>query len=47
MKVGECGKWINCDFKLNKNLEVEVEILPYGGETKQQKRDRILNELGI
>lgn len=47
MKVGEWGKWINCDFKLNKDLEVEVEILPYGGETKQQKRDRILNELGI
>jgi hypothetical protein len=46
-KVGEWGKWINCDFKLNKDLEVEVEILPYGGETKQQKRDRILNELGI
>ena len=47
MKVGEWSKWINCEFKLNQDLQVDVEILPYGGETKQQKRDRILNELGI
>ena len=46
MKVGEWGKWINCEFKLNQDLQIDDEILPYG-ETKQQKRDRILNELGI
>ena len=47
MKVGEWGKWLNCEFKPNKYGIVEVEILQYGGETKQQKRDRILKELGI
>jgi hypothetical protein len=36
MKVGEWGKWINCEFKLNQDLEVEVEILQYGAETKQK-----------
>ena len=47
MKVGEWGKWLNCEFKPNKYGIVEVEILQYGGETRQQKRDRILKELGI
>ena len=47
MKVGEWGKWINCEFKLNQDLKVEVEILQYGAETKQQKRDKKLTELGI
>lgn len=44
-KVGEWGKWLNCEFKPNKDLEVEVEILPYRGETKKQKRDRLINEI--
>jgi hypothetical protein len=29
------------------NGVIEVEILQYGAETKRQKRDRILKELGI
>ena len=36
MKVGEWGKWLNCEFKPNKDLEVEVEILPYRGETNNK-----------
>ena len=45
MKVGELGKWLNCYFKANKDLEVEVEILPYRGETKKQRRDKLINDI--
>jgi hypothetical protein len=47
MKVGEWGKWKNHPFDKTDNGVIEVEILQYGAETKRQKRDRILKELGI
>jgi hypothetical protein len=44
-KVGEWGEWKSYDFEIPKSGIVEVEIIPFGSETKRQKRDRILRNL--
>lgn len=45
MKVGQCGKWKNYRFTPTSNGIIEVEIAPYGRETKRQKRDRLINKI--
>jgi hypothetical protein len=45
MKVGDWGKWKNHSFTPTSNGIIEVEIYPYGPETKRQKRDRLINEI--
>jgi hypothetical protein len=45
MKVGEWGKWKNHSFETTTNGIIEVEIAPYGRETKSQKRNRLINEI--
>ena len=45
MKVGEWGKWKNHIFTPTSNGIIEVEIYPYGSETKRQKRHKLLSEL--
>ncbi len=39
--------WEKSDFTPNKTNIIEVEVFQYGQETKRQKRDRLLNKLGI
>lgn len=46
MKIGDFGKWLNYDFEIPKSGSVvEVEIVPFGSETKRQKRDRIIKNI--
>lgn len=47
MIVGKYGKYENTFFKPTSNGIILLEIQEYGKESKSQKRDRILNELGI
>jgi len=39
--------WKKSNFTTNKTNIIEVEVFQYGQETKRQKRDRLLNKLGI
>ncbi len=39
--------WKKSNFTTNKTNIIEVEVFQYGRETKTQKRDRLLNKLGI
>ncbi len=39
--------WKKSNFTTNKTNIIEVEVFQYGKETKRQKRDRLLNKLGI
>jgi hypothetical protein len=39
--------WKKSNFTTNKTNIIEVEVFQFGRETKRQKRDRLLNKLGI
>ena len=45
MKVGEFGKWENEKIAPSKNGIIEIEIVPFGGETKSQRRERLIGEI--
>jgi len=41
------GEWKRSDFTTSKTKTIEVEIFEFGKESKSQKRERLLNKLGI
>jgi hypothetical protein len=46
MKVGQWGKWRNCEFAIPKSGKtVTYEIYEIGRETKKQRRDRLISKL--
>lgn len=45
MMVGKWDKWENYQFTTTSNGVIEVEIYPYGSETKRQKRDRLIDKI--
>jgi hypothetical protein len=46
-KIGLNRKWIKYEFNIPSNSYVLVEVYEFGKETKRQKRDRILSDIGI